>query len=84
MNNGANNKKNDGNESKIQGNESKIDEKTKNSSFIEENQLKKETQNLGSKIVEVVANNQKALKLLKKRKYQVWTFDPTNECSIQY
>ena len=68
INNVANNKKNDGNESKIQGNESKIDEKNKNSSFIEENQLKKETQNLGSKIVEVVANNQKALKLLKKQK----------------
>ena len=56
-------------------------------SFASLNGTTKETQNLGSKIVEVVANNQKALKLLKKEKdfsslglfYKFFEFDKNKE-----
>ena len=44
----------------------KLEEKSKNSNKIDENDVNK--QNLASNIVEVVSNNEKALKLLKKEK----------------
>lgn len=55
---------------RILSNEGTAAAKEKNTSLIEETQppLQSQTQNLGSKIVEVVSNNQKALKLIKKQK----------------
>ena len=78
---------NNANKKNTETNESKDVAKTKNSPLNEETNQKKETQNLGSKIVEVVANNQKALKLLKKEKdfsslglfYKFFEFDKNKE-----